>query len=250
MQGQDTTMLSIFEGSGMEQAPETVINGLQLVERMHIYPPVWYFFYLLVLLGLFAWIRIYYGHILTQTVQAATNFQATSKMFKNNSLLQNQLDAILYLFYFLSMGFLLYYLESKAALTPYGLHGALLYLFNVALLAGLFMGRVLVYNISGILFKQVRAVREYLYNMFIYNKLLGLTALPLVFLLIYTRGILQEVLFWLTISVLSGILVMRIIRALVFSYRKDVLIIYMFLYLCALEIAPLVLLYRWLEGIL
>ena len=250
MQGQDTTMLSIFTGSGVEHEPEAAIAGLQLLERMHIYQPTWYFIFLFLLLGLFAWLRIYYGHILTQTLQAATNYQVTSKMFKNNSLLQNQLDGLLYLFYFLSMAFLLYYSELKIGFKPYGLQGVLLYLFNVALLAGLFIGRVLVYNISGILFNQIRIVREYLYNMFIFNKLSGLVALPLVFLLVYTRGALQEVLFWLTFFVLSVILVMRLIRAVVYSYRKEVLIVYIFLYLCALEIAPLVLLYRWLEGIL
>ena len=70
------------------------------------------------------------------------------------------------------------------------------------------------------------------------------------FLLVYTRGSIQEVFFWMSVFVLAGIIVMRIIRGIVFSYRKDVLVFYMFLYLCALEIAPLVLLYRWLEGVL
>ena len=77
-----------------------------------------------------------------------------------------------------------------------------------------------------------------------------MAVLPLVFLLVYTRGILQDLVFWLTLTVLSGIFLMRLFRGVVFSYKKEVLIFYMFLYLCALEIAPLVLLYRWLEGIL
>ena len=79
---------------------------------------------------------------------------------------------------------------------------------------------------------------------------MGMSVLPLIFLLVYTRGALQEVVFWLSISVIAVIFLMRVIRGVVFSYRKEVLIFYMFLYLCALEIAPLVLLYRWLEGIL
>ena len=77
-----------------------------------------------------------------------------------------------------------------------------------------------------------------------------MAALPLIFLLVYTRGMLQDVIFWLSLISLCGIILMRLIRAIVFSYRKEVLIFYMFLYLCALEIAPLVLLYRWLEGVL
>ena len=74
--------------------------------------------------------------------------------------------------------------------------------------------------------------------------------MPLVFLLVYTKGTLQEAFFWITLFVLSCVIVMRLIRGFVFSYRKEVLIFYMFLYLCALELSPLVLLYRWLQGIL
>jgi hypothetical protein len=250
MPGQDITMLAIFTGSGKELVPVFTAADLQIVEKLQIHQPTWYFVYLFLLLGLFAWIRLYYGNILTQTVQASTNFHVANKMFKNNSLLQNQLDGVLYLFYFLSMAFLLYYVELKIDMLPYALRGGLLFFFNLALLVALFLGRAVLHNIAGILFNRVRIIREYLYNMFIFNKLSGLIALPLMFLLVYTKGALQEVVFWTSIFALSSIVVMRVIRAIVFSYRKEVLIFYLFLYLCALEITPLVLLYRWLEGIL
>jgi hypothetical protein len=250
MPGQDTIMYTVLTGSGTELVPDFTAAGMQIVEKVQIHQPTWYFIYLFLLMGLFAWIRLYYGNILIQTVQASINFQVANKMFKNNSLLQNQLDGALYLFYFLSMAFLLYYVELRIALLPYGLQGGALFFFNLALLVALFLGRVVLHNITGILFNRVRIIREYLYNMFIFNKLLGLVALPLLFLLVYTRGTPQEVIFWISIFALSSIVLMRMIRAIVFSYRKEVLFFYMFLYLCALEIMPLVLLYRWLEGVL
>ncbi len=247
---QDTIMFTVLTGSGTELMSDFTAAGMQIVEKVQFHQPTWYFIYLFLLMGLFAWIRLYYGNVLTQTVQASTNFQAANKMSKNNSLLQNQLDGALYLFYFLSMAFLLYYVELRIALLPYGLQGGALFFFNLALLVALFLGRVVLHNITGILFNRVRIIREYLYNMFIFNKLSGLIALPLLFLLVYTRGTPQEVIFWISIFTLAGIIVMRLIRAIVFSYRKEVLFFYMFLYLCALEIIPLVLLYRWLEGVL
>jgi hypothetical protein len=86
--------------------------------------------------------------------------------------------------------------------------------------------------------------------MFVFNKLMGLAALPLIFLMVYTKGTVQDIVFWISVFILSGILLLRLIRGMVFSYRKDVLNFYMFLYLCALEIVPLVCVYRWLEGVL
>ena len=250
MRGQDTTMLAVFQGSGIENVSNVTAGGIELIEKIQTYPPTWYFIYLFILIGLFAWIRLYYGNILTQTVQASTNFQVANRMFQDNSLLQKQLDAALYLFYFLSIAFLLYNIELRVDRNPYELQGGLLFLFNFTLLAGIFLGRVVLINIAGILFNRVKIFREYLYNIFIFNKLSGLTVLPLMFLMVYTKGALQELFFWITIFILFCITVMRLIRGVVFSYRKEVSVFYLFLYLCALEIAPLVLLYRWLEGVL
>lgn len=250
MHGWDSNIFAVLKDMGMESVPGLIADGFQSAEKLQIHQPVWYFFYLFLLAGLVAWIRMYYGNILTQTVQAATNFQATSKMYNSNSQLQRQLDNSLNLIYFLSVPFFLYILEKRMALQPLELTGIWLFLFNMGLLAGLFLIRVVLHNIAGVMFDRISIVREYLYNVFIFNKLLGLAAIPLIFLITYTRGTLQEILFWLTIFVSSGIICMRLIRGLVFSYRKDVSIFYLFLYLCALEISPLVLLYRWLEGIL
>lgn len=248
MPGQDTATHAIFKSAALEST--SYAGPMELMERIPVHQPTWYFIYLFVLIGLFAWIRLYYGNILAQTVQASTNFQLASRMFQDNSLLQKQLDTLLYVFYLVSMAFMLYQIEIRVGLSPYALQGALLYLFNLALLTGMFICRIVLINIAGFLFNRLKLVREYLYNNFIFNKLSGMAALPLMFLMVYTKDPLQELFFWISILVLSGFIVMRILRGIVFSYRKEVLVFYMFLYLCALEIAPLVLLYRWLEGVL
>jgi hypothetical protein len=246
----DSILFMMSEAKVVKALSVTTNAGLQLAGKAQIHEPTWYFIYLFILLGIYAWINIYYGNVITQIFQSSTNFNAANRMFKNTGQLQNQQDLVLYVFYFLSVGFLLYYLEQRTDVLPYDLQGGLLLLFNLSLLAGLLIIRVVIHNIAGLLFNSLKIVREYLYNMFVFNKLMGLVVLPLAFLLVYTRGILQEVVLWTSIVIVLGILVLRLIRGVVFSYKKDVLIFYMFLYLCALEIAPLVLLYRWLKGIL
>jgi hypothetical protein len=142
------------------------------------------------------------------------------------------------------------FVEERMGLVPYRLGGLLLYLFNFALLVGLFLSRTLLVNLMGSLFNQLALLREYLYHTFIFNKLLGIIILPLSLFVVYTQGIIQQIFIWISFGALGVILVMRIIRGVSFSFKKDVSIFYMFLYLCALEFAPLVLLYRWLEGVL
>ena len=240
----------IFEASSVAVDGDMAGKGMELVEKLQIHYPTWFFIYLFTLLVFFAWIRMYYGNIFTQTVQATANFKVASRMYKDHSQLQNQLDGSLYVLYFLSMAFLLYIVEIKLDLIPYNLNEGLHYLFNLALLVGVFMGRVLLFNLSGFLFNSVDILREYLYNTFIFNKIMGMATLPLLLFMVYTRGLGQELIFWTTMTVVVMIIIMRLIRGVVFYFRKEVFVFYMFLYLCALEIVPLVLLYRWLEGIL
>jgi hypothetical protein len=113
-----------------------------------------------------------------------------------------------------------------------------------------FFGRIVLLNLSGFLFNRLKMFREYLYNAYIFNKLLGIAILPLLLFMVYTKGIVQEVFHWAALVTITLVVLMRIIRGIVFSFKRDVLIFYMFLYLCALEILPLALLYKWLEGIL
>jgi len=265
MSGQDTIRLSftdtlntvadsfpatVFDLSNIAGGGVQVEESLEMIQRTQIIPPSWLFIYLFALLGFFAWIRLYYGNILTQTVQASTNFQVATRMFKDNSLLQIQLDNILYAFYFLNIAFLLYLVERSFQFYPYGLQGGSLYFFNLVLLVGIFFGRIVFVILTGFLFNRVKIFREHLYNAFIFNKLIGMAILPVLLFVVYTTGVLQEVFFWLTMAIVTLVVFMRLIRSLVFSFKKDVSIFYMFLYLCALEIIPLTLLYRWLEGIL
>lgn len=223
---------------------------MEWTERVPLHQPAWMFIFLFILIGIFAWIRLYYGNILIETIQASTNFQVASRIFQDNSLLQKQLDNILYLIYVLSAAYILYVGEMQLKLTPYALTGIRLYLFNLGLLSAFFLIRLILVNLAGFLFNRIKLFREYLYNSFIFNKLLGIVLLPLLVFVVYTSGTLRELFQWVAVAVVLSIVILRIIRGFVFSFKKDVSIFYMFLYICALELAPLALLYKWLEGIL
>ena len=250
MPGQDSINTTVFKLSQLEGGTLSQGSGLLMMERVQAFPPAWFFFLIFALIGFLAWTRSYYGNVVLQSFQAATNYQVTFRLFKDNSVLQKQQDQILYLFYFLNMAFMLYLLEMRFHIQPYELHGVTLYLFNLALLAGTFMARIVLLHTAGMLFDRTDMFREYLYNIFIFNKLTGIVILPLLPLMAYTSGWIQPVVYWAALVVVFLIVLLRVTRSVVFSLRKDISIFYMFLYLCALEIVPLILLYRWIEGVL
>lgn len=250
MWGQDSISEAVFRFSQLAGGTLPAGNELSAVEQVQVFHPAWFFFLLFVFAGFLAWIRSYYGNVIIQTFQASTNYQVAIRMFRDNSLLQKQLDQALYLFYFLSMSFLLLLLETGFHLQPYGLNGINLFFFNLAFLVGIFLARIVLLNVAGFLFDRVNLFREYLYNIFIFNKLAGICVLPLLPLMAYTGGWIRDIFHWTGIVVVLLIVLLRVARSIVFSFKKDISIFYLFVYLCALETVPLILLYRWIEGVL
>ena len=137
-------------------------------EKIQVHHPAWLFIALFVLLAFYAWIRVYYGSILMQTIQASVRFQVAARMFKDNSILQKQLDNILYVFYLLSTSLILYVAEIRFGFEPYGATGVSLFFLNLAFLVMVFLARVVLINTAGFLFNRIRIYQEYLFNMFIF----------------------------------------------------------------------------------
>ena len=220
------------------------------MERISFHQQTWVFVLVFALLAGLAWVRLAYGSILAQLFESGSSFQVASRIFKDNNILHKQVDNILLVSYFISASLLLFYVERRFGFFPYGLSGLGLFAFNLVFLILLALIKMLLTRLIGILFGQELLLREYFYNTQIYNKILGILIPPFMLFALYSRGILNTGIHWLMLALLAGLLVLRMFRALLFSFRKDLSKFYMFLYLCALEMAPLILLYRWLEGVL
>jgi hypothetical protein len=210
----------------------------------------WYFYFLFTLMTGFVIAKTYLGQLLTSTFTTTVRYNIAEGLFKDNSQLQRQRDNALYAFYFLSMGFFLMMLSEKLQFFPYELSNFKLLLFYIALLALLFFGRILLANFVGHIFSVRHLYREYLYLGFTYNKLLGILFVPVNFILAYTSGILKEFSFYIALIILGILIFMKIVRGIIFSWEKRVFSFYLFLYLCALEIVPILLLYKWFSSIL
>jgi hypothetical protein len=212
--------------------------------------PGWYFAWLMALFAGLAAVQLYFGPLVRTTLVAAFRFNIAVNRYKDNSQVQRQIDNILYVFYFLSFGFVLFLLESHWGITPWGLKGFWLLLLNIGFLVVFFIYRILLLNLVGHLFNRLTLFREFLYHTLTYNKLLGLALLPIGFVMVYTEGWLREVLIWISVSTIILIIGIKIIRGILFSLKRHVFSFYLFLYLCALEMVPILLIYKWVTSIL
>ncbi len=81
---------------------------------------------------------------------------------------------------------------------------------------------------------------EYIFTMFLINKALGMILLPLVVLAAYIQGQAVDLLLWAGIAIFFLLFLYRLWRGGSIGVSYNVAPFYLFLYLCTLEILPLV----------
>ena len=112
----------------------------------------------------------------------------------------------------------------------------------------LYIGKTVLIRSLGYVFKGTNESKEYLFNVFLYNKNLGLFLFPVIIALPFVQ--VHAVVWLINIGLLVAFFfyILRIIRGLKILFRKHVSVFYMILYLCALEIFPLLMIYKLLVG--
>jgi len=117
-------------------------------------------------------------------------------------------------------------------------NGFVTYLFICALLYLIILAKIVICTIIGFLFQVQKEFSEYLFNIFIYNKNLGLFMIPFIFIIPYVHQYIIGKIIILGLIVLFSMYFVRITRSIQIIIKKDVLLFYTILYLCTLEILP------------
>jgi hypothetical protein len=89
-------------------------------------------------------------------------------------------------------------------------------------------------------FYRLDQINEYLHNVYVYNKILGIFLLPITFAAFYTSDNMAEILLIAAILFYIFSLIFKIIRGFQIIIKNDVFIFYSILYLCTLEILPII----------
>lgn len=87
---------------------------------------------------------------------------------------------------------------------------------------------------------------DYLHNLFLFNKAIGLVIIPFILIIPYVVEFLELPFTYAAIIIVLGLFVLRIISGIQIFIQKQFSIFYMILYLCTLEFLPLLLLYKYL----
>jgi hypothetical protein len=126
-----------------------------------------------------------------------------------------------------------------------GLNFWLLFLDCSALLLTIYVTKFMVLKLIGWTFNITKATDTYVFIVFMVNKIIGMLLLPCTIILFFSGYAAQEIAITVSLCIVGFLLIYRFIAAYpVIRGEIKVSILNFFLYLCAFEIAPLLLIYK------
>jgi hypothetical protein len=206
----------------------------------------WILIILIISFLLYAWTHFVSSKRLKQIFNAPFTNRALNQLTRDGDIFKERISIPLIIIYILSSSLFIFnighYLINFKNLDLYNLF-FFIKIFGVISL--LMLLKSVITRFIGIIFKNLAATSAYLLNSLIFNIITGLILLPVNVFLAYSNPTFSRVLIILTIIILLIFNVIRFGRYIIIgiSYSKFSQF-YLFLYLCTLEILPVLILIK------
>jgi len=199
-------------------------------------------------LFLLASVKFLFGKYLSKLVESIFNSHTANNLFLEKNINMIKGSAILNLLFVVNISLFAVNILNHSSISSdqdCGFKEFSLIFMAVLLL---YLGKVVVIRSLGYVFKGNNEGKEYVFTTFLYNKNLGLFLFPVIIALPFVQTYAVRWLMYIGVFMIFFFFILRIARGLKILFRKHVSIFYMILYLCALEIFPLLMIYKLLVG--
>jgi hypothetical protein len=204
----------------------------------------------LFLVVLFVWIRVFYSKFFANLGNALASFQLSVKLFQERNILSHRVSIVLDFIYIIVTTIFIFELIEYTGNTRTGMTGINLFLLLLNILMLYAILRVVILRLTGSLFMVYPLFSEYIHNSFVVNKGLGILLFPIVVMIHYLPYKMIPVMLGLGVVLFTAALLFKSFRAYQIIIRRDILIFYLILYLCTLEILPLLLGYKFVTSLI
>jgi hypothetical protein len=206
----------------------------------------WLFWPILGLVIYFILTRNKHRSFLNQTVTSVFYSRMSVRLLKEKNESTSPVIQSLLFFYFITTGLFVF-----MAMNYYGLylsytHGFISFLIFSLLITTIYFIKIASIKTLGFIFLQKKVIDEYIHNLKLFNITIGIVLLPIVVCIPFLNAYLvsESHLIQSGFTVYIIIFIFKLIRGFFVSYRQNVSVFYILLYLCTLEILPLALLLR------
>jgi hypothetical protein len=195
----------------------------------------------------FLYMRMIFGRYMDMFFGAVFNRLRAHHMQEESGLILGRISFLLNIFFFFTIGLFVQQILDFQGLQLFELSQLKSLLFLTGVVASIYLLKWLFANILGH-FLQIQSVtKSYFFHTFIYNKVFALVSFPLLLALPYIDSSWVAVLMPAILVFLAVMYFFRFFRVIVFSIQRKLSLFYLFLYLCALEIIPILIGYNLVD---
>lgn len=220
------------------ETKEPLTNNLVLPSRpvSHLQQD-WFTIVVLITLVLLATVRHAFGNYLVNLFQGFINYSTASRMYRERNVSLYQGEIRLEIFsYFVTSLFFFQIVQYFSLNLPFD--GFIKYMLTLGLVFFYYLAKKILYVTTGYLFENTGESGEFLYNFGNYIRVTGIIALPFVMLIAWAPISTPYPLFATGLTIISILYLILIWRGIRIFLKKQFSIFYLFLYLCTLEILP------------
>ncbi|HTX89216.1 MAG TPA: DUF4271 domain-containing protein [Bacteroidales bacterium] len=209
------------------------------IAPFHSFQPDWILGVLLLCFALLAWAQYFNRTRLRQILTAPFLKRYMSQLVREGDLFSERISVPLALLYLLVIPLLAYETNLHFDFIRIRLGSFLVYLIFSAALDLYWLAKYILIRLLGSIFKTYQTTREYLLNILVINFITGIVLLPFLTLMVYLKS---PVLLYISLCLFGISFVFRFGRGFLIGFSlKKFSYLYLFVYLCTLEILPLIL---------
>ena len=181
---------------------------------------------------------------LSELFRAAFNMVAANKMYTSVNIRNSKPSFVLTVLFFFNTGIFIFEALTFYRDTIFDLSGFPLLLLIWGILVGFGLMKGFLYRLTGFVFDSSSVTGEYLFNANLLSKIFAIALLPLIAIIPFVNLWMVPNLLKLGAGVFIFLYILQLIRGAAIFLQNRFSLFYMFLYFCALEILPLVILYK------
>lgn len=192
----------------------------------------------------FTGIRFFSGKAITNFFRAAASYQLSIKIFSDSTLFLQRISFLLNILFILNAGIFVYYLATDIPVLRINYKDFQIFLIGLGFTFILYTGKFIVVKFIGFSLNLMAETNEYLKNIFLFNKIFGLIVFPLLVAHPFIDIKYRFIFIYAGIFIFVLLFILRIFRGIVISVKNKFSIFYIILYLCTLEILPVLIFYK------
>ncbi len=239
LQGAGQSYILYLEGGAKDQG-----------NNMHLHGTSWIPAIVILSFLLLTWIKLIYVQFITPVLVSAFSLKEADRFYNAKSTATQNAFLVLQAIFAINGGIFLLFVADHFGFVLPAAHPTLLFLAAALLILLVFGTRSAVIRVVAFLFDKSALFDRYLHSVSLYNRIYGILLLPVILGLLYAGEVVYEPLLYTGVIMAGVFYMLQLVRGLEIASKKKFSVFYMFLYFCALEFIPVIVLFKLINVLL